>query len=112
MDPAAECARYKLKRTSQCFIIINTEIINLFSSLLIIFIAHPNIKLFIYQGGLQSTEEAVHYAVPLIGIPFVFDQVYQVKKMVSLGVAKHLDIVELTTPELRDTILEIVGDKR
>lgn len=75
-------------------------------------LAHPNIKLFIYQGGLQSTEEAVHYAVPLIGIPFVFDQVYQVKKMVSLGVAKHLDIVELTTPELRDTILEIVGDKR
>ncbi|XP_011266721.2 UDP-glucuronosyltransferase 2B7 [Camponotus floridanus] len=75
-------------------------------------LAHPNIKLFIYQGGLQSTEEAVHYAVPLIGIPFVFDQVYQVMKMVSLGVAKHLDIVQLTTPELRDTILEIAGDKR
>ncbi|XP_012218627.2 UDP-glucosyltransferase 2-like isoform X1 [Linepithema humile] len=74
-------------------------------------LAHPNIKLFIYQGGLQSTEEAVHYAVPLIGIPFVFDQVYQVMKMVSLGVAKHLDIVRLTTPELRDTILEVAGDK-
>ncbi|XP_072746848.1 UDP-glucosyltransferase 2-like [Anoplolepis gracilipes] len=75
-------------------------------------LAHPNIKLFIYQGGLQSTEEAVHYAVPLIGIPFVFDQVYQVMKMVSLGVAKHLDIIELTTPELHDTILEMAGDKR
>ncbi|XP_050449312.1 UDP-glucosyltransferase 2-like [Cataglyphis hispanica] len=75
-------------------------------------LVHPNIKLFIYQGGLQSTEEAVHYAVPLIGIPFVFDQVYQVMKMVSLGVAKYLNIVELTTPELHDTILEIAGDKR
>lgn len=75
-------------------------------------LAHPNIKLFIYQGGLQSTEEAVHYAVPLIGIPFVFDQVYQVTKMVSLGVAKYLNIVELTTPELHDTILEVAGDKR
>lgn len=26
--------------------------------------AHPNIRLFVYQGGLQSTEEAVHHAVP------------------------------------------------
>lgn len=78
----------------------------------LISVAHPNIKLFIYQGGLQSTEEAVHYAVPLIGVPFVFDQVYQVLKMVSLGVAKHLDIVKLTTPELRDTVLEVADDKR
>jgi len=54
----------------------------------------------------------VHYAVPLIGIPFVFDQVYQVMKMVSLRVAKHLDIVQLTTPELRDSILEVAGDRR
>lgn len=72
--------------------------------------AHPNIRLFVYQGGLQSTEDAVHYAVPLVGIPFVFDQVYQVMKMVSLRVAKHLDVVELTTPVLRDAILEVAGD--
>ncbi|EFN87380.1 UDP-glucuronosyltransferase 2B13 [Harpegnathos saltator] len=75
-------------------------------------LAHPNIKCFIYQGGLQSTEEAVHYAVPLIGIPFVFDQVYQVLKMVSLDVAKQLDITKLTTSELRKTVLEVAGDKR
>ncbi|KAL0128980.1 hypothetical protein PUN28_003990 [Cardiocondyla obscurior] len=74
-------------------------------------LAHPNIKLFIYQGGLQSTEEAVHYAVPLVGIPFVFDQVYQVMKMVSLGVARYLDIVRLTTLELQDAILEVANDK-
>ncbi|XP_012535032.1 UDP-glucosyltransferase 2 [Monomorium pharaonis] len=75
-------------------------------------LAHPNIKLFIYQGGLQSTEEAVHYAVPLVGIPFVFDQVYQVMKMVSLGVARYLNIVQLTTSELHDTVLEVADDKR
>ncbi|KAG5317279.1 UD2B7 glucuronosyltransferase, partial [Pseudoatta argentina] len=74
-------------------------------------LAHPNIKLFIYQGGLQSTEEAVHYAVPLIGIPFVFDQVYQVMKMVSLGVARYLDIVRLTGSELYDAIIEVIDDK-
>ncbi|XP_018341668.1 PREDICTED: uncharacterized protein LOC108748138 [Trachymyrmex septentrionalis] len=74
-------------------------------------LAHPNIKLFIYQGGLQSTEEAVHYAVPLIGIPFVFDQVYQVMKMVSLGVARYLDIVRLTGSELYDAIIEVINDK-
>lgn len=98
----------KLKQTSRYFIEINTRIINRF---LIRFLAHPNIKLFIYQGGLQSTEEAVHYAVPLVGIPFVFDQVYQIMKMVSLGVSRYLDIVHLTTSELHDAILEVANDK-
>lgn len=98
----------KLKQTSRYFIKINIKTINCF---LILVLAHSNIKLFIYQGGLQSTEEAVHYAVPLIGIPFVFDQVYQVMKMVSLGVARYLDVVQLTTSELHDTILQVVDDK-
>lgn len=78
----------------------------------LISVAHPNIKLFIYQGGLQSTEEAVHYGVPLIGIPFVFDQVYQIMKMVSMDVAKYLDIVQLTTPQFRNAILEVTSEKR
>ncbi|EFN61275.1 Ecdysteroid UDP-glucosyltransferase, partial [Camponotus floridanus] len=54
-------------------------------------LAHPKIRLFIYQGGLQSTEEAVYNAVPLIGLPFLADQYTNVNKMVSLGVAKYLN---------------------
>lgn len=76
------------------------------------FVAHPNIKLFIYQGGLQSTEEAVYYAVPLIGLPILADQFAQINKMVSLGVAKHLNIMDISTENLNASIIDMLTDKR
>lgn len=74
--------------------------------------AHPNIRLFIYQGGLQSTEEAVYYTIPLIGLPILADQSTQVNKMVSLGVAKSLNIMDLSRENLNASITEILSDKR
>ncbi|XP_053976521.1 uncharacterized protein LOC128875172 [Hylaeus volcanicus] len=74
-------------------------------------LAHPNIKLFIYQGGLQSTEEAVKFAVPVLGIPMIADQTYQTGRMEALGVGKHLDITSITRDELESAIREIITDK-
>ncbi|XP_018352966.1 PREDICTED: UDP-glucuronosyltransferase 2B33-like [Trachymyrmex septentrionalis] len=74
-------------------------------------LAHPNIKLFIYQGGIQSTEEAVYYTVPLLGLPVLADQYTQVKKMVSLGVAKHLNIMKLSRENLNESIIDILYDE-
>lgn len=39
-----------------------------------VFIEHPNIKLFLTQGGLQSLEEATYSYVPLVAIPYFADQ--------------------------------------
>ncbi|XP_015585075.1 UDP-glucuronosyltransferase 1-3, partial [Cephus cinctus] len=72
---------------------------------------HRNIKLFVYQGGLQSTEEAVHYAVPLLGLPVLGDQDYQVNKMVSIGVAKRLELLELNQEDFQSSIQEMINDK-
>lgn len=76
------------------------------------FTAHPKIRLFIYQGGLQSTEEAVYNAVPLIGIPVIADQYYNVKKMVSLGVAKELIFQNISREIVNASIIDILNDKR
>lgn len=38
-------------------------------------LAHRNVKVFITHGGLFGTQEGVHYAVPMLGIPFYCDQV-------------------------------------
>ncbi|XP_076766943.1 UDP-glycosyltransferase UGT5-like [Xylocopa sonorina] len=61
-------------------------------------LAHPNIKLFIFQGGQQSTEEAIYYSVPIVGIPFAFEQPYHIRRLQSLGAGRgllnHKDIDE------------------
>jgi len=76
------------------------------------FLAHPKIRLFIYQGGLQSTEEAVYNAVPLIGLPILADQYTNVNKMVSLGVAKYLNYRNISREIVNSSISDILNDKR
>lgn len=75
-------------------------------------LAHPNLKVFIYQGGIQSTEEAVDHAVPLIGLPVMADQDTQVDKMVSLGVARKLEITEINRNDLLEAIHTVINDSR
>ncbi|XP_049957789.1 UDP-glycosyltransferase UGT5-like [Schistocerca serialis cubense] len=67
-------------------------------------LAHPNIRLFITQGGLQSMNEASYFAVPLIGIPFFADQQQNVAKMVQSGIGYQLLFRDVTT----DTILKAI----
>ncbi|XP_049808773.1 UDP-glycosyltransferase UGT5-like [Schistocerca nitens] len=67
-------------------------------------LAHPNIRLFITQGGLQSMNEASYFAVPLIGIPFIGDQEHNVAKMVQAGIGYRLSFKDVTT----DTVLKAV----
>ncbi|XP_072746870.1 UDP-glucosyltransferase 2-like isoform X2 [Anoplolepis gracilipes] len=75
-------------------------------------LAHPKIKLFIYQGGLQSTEEAIFNAVPLIGIPIIADQYTHINKMISFGVGKCLNIEDVSRENLKASITDILNDKR
>lgn len=76
------------------------------------FTAHPNLKLYIYQGGLQSTQEAIHNAVPLLGIPIFSDQENQVKIAINHGIAKGLNIETLTRDELESAIREMINNKQ
>lgn len=80
--------------------------------LIFLLVAHRNIKLFIYQGGLQSTEEAVYYGVPLIGIPILWDQIYQMRNIVRLGVGVRLQIDNLSKESIEATVHEVINNKR
>ncbi|KAJ4439924.1 hypothetical protein ANN_08054 [Periplaneta americana] len=75
-------------------------------------LAHPNMKLFITQGGLQSFHEATHYAVPMIGIPFICDQQHNVRKMVDAGVGLKVDYSTITNDSLVQAINKILHDPR
>ncbi|KAF2898602.1 hypothetical protein ILUMI_07578 [Ignelater luminosus] len=73
---------------------------------------HPNIKLFISQGGLQSTEEAIYHHIPIIGMPFLGDQNTNVQRIVDKGMGLSLNYNTLDKETFRKTILEIMNNPK
>ncbi|KAF5280449.1 hypothetical protein FQR65_LT03258 [Abscondita terminalis] len=73
---------------------------------------HPNVKVFLTQGGLQSMEESINCGVPLVGMPFFGDQPVNVAKMVNLGIAKQVDFATLNVQRLKDTIIEVAENPK
>ncbi|XP_047519726.1 UDP-glycosyltransferase UGT5-like [Pieris napi] len=71
---------------------------------------HPNVKLFITQGGLQSTDEAITAGVPTIGLPMLGDQWYNLEKHVYFKIGKKLDMETLTEEELETAIHTVIND--
>ena len=76
------------------------------------FPAHPNIRLFITQCGLQSFQEAVHHGVPLLGIPFFSDQKFNARKIQDTGMGLQLAFKEITKELLLNAINEILKNTR
>ncbi|XP_056632310.1 UDP-glucosyltransferase 2-like isoform X2 [Diorhabda sublineata] len=71
---------------------------------------HPNVKLFITQGGLQSLQESVINGIPLIGIPFFGDQITNVNRMVKKGYGIKLDRRTITKELLTEAIKEVMSN--
>lgn len=74
--------------------------------------AHPNCVLFITHGGLLSTTEAIHYAVPIIGIPVFGDQFNNVNRAVKKGFGKLVKLSYAMADDLENAIHEIITDTR
>ncbi|XP_031348326.1 UDP-glucuronosyltransferase 2C1-like [Photinus pyralis] len=75
-------------------------------------LSHPNVKLFITQGGVQSREEAIHSHVPMVGMPFVGDQFYNVENMVEMGFGLSVLPSKLRTEEFKAVIVEVAENPR
>ncbi|KAI8128479.1 UDP-glucuronosyltransferase 2B18 [Lucilia cuprina] len=73
-------------------------------------LAHPNVKVFITHGGLFGTQEGVHYAIPMLGIPIYCDQHLNMRKAVQHGYAISLDFPELTKSILKDSLEKLLHD--
>ena len=58
------------------------------------------------QGGLQSLQEAVHYCVPLIAIPFFGDQNFNARKIVDAKIGLTLNVDTMT----KESILQVVDE--
>ncbi|VVC33706.1 UDP-glucuronosyl/UDP-glucosyltransferase [Cinara cedri] len=75
-------------------------------------LAHPNVKLFVTHGGLNSIEEAVYNAKPVVGIPFFADQLSNLKYVEKNGFGKMLPFSNLTAISFRNAIEDILTDPK
>jgi glucuronosyltransferase len=73
---------------------------------------HPKLKLFVTQGGLQSTDEAISAGVPMVGIPMLGDQWYNCELFVYHKIGKRLDLTDITEENFEKAINDIIEDDR
>ncbi|KAK7788698.1 hypothetical protein R5R35_012812 [Gryllus longicercus] len=73
-------------------------------------LAHPNVRLFITQGGLQSFQETAYHGVPVLVIPFMGDQKYNAAKMVSSGIGVQLEFKDLNEETMFASITKVLND--
>lgn len=71
-------------------------------------LAHPNVKVFITHGGLLGTQEGVHRAVPMLGIPIYADQHLNMNKAVLGGYAVKLFFPNITETSFRWALEELL----
>ncbi|KAG6443576.1 UDP-glycosyltransferase [Manduca sexta] len=72
---------------------------------------HPKVKLFITQGGLHSTEEAIHAAVPLVAIPMSGDQWFNAEKYEHHKIGVGLNIHTINEKNFKEAITKVIEDK-
>ncbi|KAK9886009.1 hypothetical protein WA026_014795 [Henosepilachna vigintioctopunctata] len=73
---------------------------------------HPNVKLFVTQCGLQSSEEAILNRVPMVGLPFIADQLANAYVLEEKGFGIRLDHSKLTKQIFKESIDEVIKNPK
>ncbi|KAJ4431916.1 hypothetical protein ANN_20522 [Periplaneta americana] len=73
-------------------------------------LAHPNIRMFISHCGKMSTSETMYRGVPIVGVPFVADQFFNIQKIIRKGMGVFLDRRTMTKESVLKAIREILNN--
>ncbi|QHB21795.1 egt [Artaxa digramma nucleopolyhedrovirus] len=71
---------------------------------------HRNVKAFVTQGGVQSTDEAIEALVPMVGLPMIGDQAYNADKLAQLKIGRSLDTATVNGEQLSRAIIDVATD--
>lgn len=72
---------------------------------------HSNLRAYISHGGNSGSIEAVHFGIPMVGIPLFYDQNSVIQSFVDKGVAVRLDLHNLTKENILSAIRTVVNDE-
>ncbi|XP_065218582.1 UDP-glucosyltransferase 2-like [Planococcus citri] len=73
---------------------------------------HKKVIAFVSHCGLLGTQEAIHTATPVVGIPFYFDQFQNANVLVEREVGIYIDYFEMNKNNLLDAIREITTNTK
>jgi glucuronosyltransferase len=74
------------------------------------FSGHPKTKAFISHVGLNSLNEAIHFGVPVIAVPFFGDQTYNTAIVNHRGIGVQLSKREITVGTLKNALRQVLTD--
>nr|QIK00364.1 UDP-glycosyltransferase [Xylotrechus quadripes] len=75
-------------------------------------LAHPNVILFVSHVGLLGMTEAVYHAVPILGLPVMWDQEINIDNAVRRGFALKISFSELNEENFAWALNELVNDPK
>lgn len=73
---------------------------------------HPKVKLFISHGGISGVYESVDAGVPVLGLPFYYDQPRNIDNLVHNEMAISMNILTVTKEKLTSAIVELLNNKK
>jgi len=74
---------------------------------------HPNVKLFISHGGMNSMLEAAHRGVPVLVVPLFADQMRNAKMMENVGIGLGFDRSDLKdSAKLTDAVRKVLMETK
>ena len=76
-------------------------------------LGHPKARLFITHCGHSSSLEAIYHGIPVVGMPFLYDQHHNAEKLSQRnGMGITLDFDSLTERDLHSAILSILSEPK
>ena len=73
-------------------------------------LGHPKTKLFVAHGGTNGVQEAMYHGVPIVGLPLIFDQHDNMRRIEVRGAGKVLDFFTLNEEIFFQGIQDVLND--
>ncbi|XP_067275770.1 UDP-glucuronosyltransferase 2A2-like [Pseudorasbora parva] len=73
-------------------------------------LGHSKTKVFVAHGGTNGVQEALYHGIPVVGIPFFFDQYDNLLRLQERGGSKIVSIATLDKNTLHAAIQELINE--